>query len=220
MRAFRITIFTNAPRPKIRHLLWRLSIDLPEVQVAGILYENGLARLEPKQQHKVIKKSLPDPGFIRFTGHTFAAQARRGLKRSLAQILHVTHGTNGIPNHHPISLPELVGQCEEHGIAFCIAGSLSEETRLRFVEDLRADLGVIFGTGLPGPQLFFIPRLGSICIRQYKVLENNGSSGPGPVEIRDGKIKQMVTVHRVGEGIDFKGLLCGRDFPIGSYSAI
>ena len=101
MSAFRITIFTNAPPPKIRHLLWRLSIDLPEVQVAGILYEDGPARLEPKQQHRVIKKSLPDPGFIRFTGHTFAAHARRGLKRYLTHILHVAHGTNETPNHRP-----------------------------------------------------------------------------------------------------------------------
>lgn len=147
------------------------------MQVAGILYENGLARLEPKQQYKVIKKSLPDPGFIRFTGHTFAAHARRGLKRSLAQILHVAHGTNETPNHRPISLRELVGKCEEHGIAFCIAGSLSEETKLRFVEDLRADLGVIFGTGLPGTQLFSIPRLGSIYIRQYLDLSDWWEAG-------------------------------------------
>ena len=37
----RLVVFSSMPAAALDHLLWRLAIDLPEVTVAGILYETN-----------------------------------------------------------------------------------------------------------------------------------------------------------------------------------
>jgi peptidoglycan/xylan/chitin deacetylase (PgdA/CDA1 family)/folate-dependent phosphoribosylglycinamide formyltransferase PurN len=215
MSKFRIIIFTSIPPAKVRHFLWRLYTDLPEVEVAGILYETERPPLPFNQRLKRVKKYFRDPDFIRFTARRIAAQIKRRGEAVLPRLLHVAHGTKGSPNTSSISLKEFAGECEEHGTSFHITEDIHNEASLEFLKALKPDLGVIYGTRILKPHLFSAPRLGSINIHKHKVPEYRGTGAPGLWELRDDKTEQTVTIHRVTKNVDAGAVLCERSFPIG-----
>src|SRR5438270_13717686 len=94
MSAFRIVIFTALPPAKVRHFLWRLRIDLPEVEVCGVLYERERPPLPLKRRLKRVGKYLGDPDFIRFTLHKLGKPARRISHKTITRLLHIAHATH------------------------------------------------------------------------------------------------------------------------------
>jgi peptidoglycan/xylan/chitin deacetylase (PgdA/CDA1 family) len=215
MNIFRIVIFTSLPPSKVRHFLRRLRADLPEIELAGILYETERPGLPLKRRLRRVKKYLRDADFIRFTAHKFGARAKRGFRKTLTQLLHSAHATQGSPNPPALSLTDLAAECEGGGVAFHLTGDINDEASIKFVSDLKPDLGVIYGTRILKPQLFTVPLLGSINIHKHKVPEYRGSGAPGLWELRDGKTEQVVTVHRVTSDVDAGAVLGERGFPIG-----
>src|SRR5215472_13990218 len=100
MSKFRICIFTSAwtPSRDLRHFLWRLSTDLPEVEVAGILYETQRPPLWQCQKASWLEiqlRHLSNPHFIRYGMHRTAGFIRKQLRAPLRHLLHFTHGTDG-----------------------------------------------------------------------------------------------------------------------------
>ena len=95
-----------------------------------------------------------------------------------------------------------------------MTNDINGEESLKFVEDLKPDLGIVYGTRILKPQLFTIPRLGSINIHKHKVPDYRGSGAPGLWELRDERTEQVVTVHRVTSDVDEGAVLAERSFPI------
>src|SRR5437763_6935624 len=139
MSAFRIVIFTALPPAKVRHLLWRISTDLPEVEVAGVLYEQERSPRPFKRRLKRVGKYIGDPDFIRFTLHKLGKPARRISHKTLTRLLHIAHATRKGLNP-ALSLEELVKECEESGIAFRVTNDINGEESLKFGVGLKADL--------------------------------------------------------------------------------
>lgn len=214
MDKFRIVIFTGMHPNGVRHFLWRLRTDLPEIEVAGVLYETERAPLPLKRRLKRVRKYWHDPDFIGYMGHKAASLVKRECETALGALLRAAHGTSGSPNGSLHSLEDLADECEGRGISLHVARDVHDEASLEFVKALKPDLGVIYGTGILKPQLFFIPRLGSINIHKHKVPEYRGSGAPGLWELRDDKTEQAVTVHRVTKEVDGGAVLCERSFPI------
>jgi peptidoglycan/xylan/chitin deacetylase (PgdA/CDA1 family)/folate-dependent phosphoribosylglycinamide formyltransferase PurN len=215
MDRFRIVVFTSMSPSAVRHFLRRLDADLPEVEVCGILCEPWRPRLPLGRRLKRVKKYLRDPDFIRFAAHKAAARAGRAGGRVLTRLLHAAHATQGSPNPPEATVEEFAAGCEGRGIAFHLAEDIHDEASLRFVAGLRPDLGVIYGTRILKPQLFGLPRLGSINIHKHKVPDYRGSGAPGLWELRDERSEQTVTVHRVTKEVDAGAVLCERSFQIG-----
>jgi peptidoglycan/xylan/chitin deacetylase (PgdA/CDA1 family) len=205
---------SSLPPAKVRHFLWRLSADLPEVEVAGVLYETAPAPVPLGRRLRRFGKYLRDPVFVRFVAHKAAERATRPAARALARLLHAAHGTKASPTPALLSLEELAARCEAGGTAFHVTGDINGAEALRFVESLGADLGVVYGTRILKPHLFDAPRLGSINIHKHKVPDYRGSGAPGLWEMRDGKAEQAVTVHRVTAEVDAGAVLGERTFPI------
>ena len=214
MSTFRIVIFTSTSPAKLHHFLRRLWGDLPDVEVAGVLYETGRPALPLKQRLARVKKYLRDPDFIRFSVHKIASQLKRRLQKLLTYLLHLAHGTKGSPNPPPVSLAEVARACEGRSVAFHVTADFHSEASLQFVAGLNSDLGVIYGARILRPRLFSLPRQGSINIHKHKVPEYRGAGAPGLWEMRDGRDEQTVTVHRVLEEVDAGAVLGERSFPI------
>ncbi len=214
MDKFRIVIFTSMEPAAVRPFLRRLDADLPEVEVCGVLYEPWRAPLPLGRRLKRVKKYLRDPDFIRFAAHKAAARAGQAGGRVLTRLLHAAHATQGSPNPPATTVEEFAAECESLGVRFHRAQDIHDEASLGFVSGLRPDLGVVYGTRILKPQLFGLPRLGSINIHKHKVPDYRGSGAPGLWELRDDRPEQTVTVHRVTKEVDAGAVLCERSFPI------
>jgi peptidoglycan/xylan/chitin deacetylase (PgdA/CDA1 family) len=215
MDKFRIVIFTSTAPSEARRLLRRLRTDLPEVEVAGVLYEPPRPPLPLRKRMGRARKYVREPAFVGLAAHKAAGKIKRGGEAVLRRLLHAAHGTNGSPNPPSASLEEVVSECEALGISFHVTGDVHAPASLEFVKALRADLGVIYGTRILKPELFALPRLGSINIHKHKVPEYRGSGAAGLWELRDDKTEQTVTIHRVTKDVDAGAVLCERSFPIG-----
>lgn len=214
--AFRICIFSSewTPVHNLQHLLWRLSANLPEVEVAGILYEAAPPPLTFRKRIERAQKYMFDSDFILYFANNFSKRITEKLEKVQARLLHLAHGTVRSPNDGPATIEDFVGECEARGIAFKLTKEVHNEASLKFVADLKADIGVTFGARILKPKLFSIPRLGCINSHQHKLPEYRGSGPPGLWEIRDGKTEVTITVHRVTTEVDGGAVLDERSFPI------
>src|SRR5439155_1540573 len=77
-------------------------------------------------------------------------------------ILRILHGTSGSSNDPGLSLEQVQHECTSKGVAFKITSNIHSQESLEFVKGLGADLGVIYGTRVLRPELFLLPRRGTI----------------------------------------------------------
>jgi hypothetical protein len=102
MSTFRLVVFTSLPPAKVRHFLWRLSVDLPDVELAGVLYETARPPVALGRRLRRFGKYLRDPDFVRFVAHKAAARASHPAARALARLLDAAHGTKASPTPAPL----------------------------------------------------------------------------------------------------------------------
>ena len=220
MKPFRIVIFSSMLPSHPQQFLWRLSADLPQVVVAGVLYETKRRQLSRRERVKRAVKLSRDPDFIGYSVDKVRRQFRIRLEHLLDRLLRMLHAAPENSNRLSLSLIQLKEICKAKGIAFEITNDIHSEASLEFVRSLGADLGVIYGTRILKPQLFSIPRLGSINIHKHKVPEYRGSGAPGIWEMRDGKTEQGVTVHRVLKEVDAGGVVGEQSFSIEPFDTL
>jgi peptidoglycan/xylan/chitin deacetylase (PgdA/CDA1 family) len=213
-RTFRIVIYSGAPPNALRHFLWRLDTDLPEVRVSGVLYCRRKPPLSMSRRTQRFFRLLPDPQFRALVYHKLRTQTRSGLARIFDSFLHILHCCPQDPNGPPLTLEALARDCESHGTKFYSTSEAHGTQSLSFVRSLDANLGVIFATGILKPELYAIPTNGSINIHKHKLPEYRGSGPPGLWEMRDDKTTVTVSVHRVVQAVDAGAILGERTFSI------
>lgn len=210
----KLVVFSSVAPHMLQHLLWRLEIDVPEVTVAGVLYESGRPPLTPARRARRFLRLLRDPGFVSYVAHRSAAACGRVIAAAVDAGLRFVHAGRRDPNGAPLSLAALAHAWRSRGVAFHVTQDLHDADSLEFVRRLGADIGLIYGTRILKPALFTIPRRGSINVHKHKVPDYRGSGAPGLWELRDGRSEQTVTVHRVVEEVDAGAILGERTFPI------
>jgi hypothetical protein len=84
---------------------------------------------------------------------------------------------------------------------------------LRLLRELKPDIGVVVATHKLRPEVFSLPRLGSINLHLGKAPEFRGSS-PGFWELYLGVPEVGVTVHRVTDTLDGGDILAQEVFPL------
>jgi peptidoglycan/xylan/chitin deacetylase (PgdA/CDA1 family)/folate-dependent phosphoribosylglycinamide formyltransferase PurN len=210
----RLVVYSSVAPQVLQHLLWRLALDLPEAQVAGVLYETARPPLSASRRLKRVVRLLRDPQFVRYAAHT----VRRGVAARAGRLfdgaLRFVHAAPAEPNGPPLSLEALAAQWRERGVAFHVTGDLHDAESLAFVRALGADLGLIYGTRILKPALFAIPRRGSINIHKHKLPDYRGGGAAGLWEMADDCTEQTVTVHRVVEEVDAGAILGERTIAI------
>ncbi len=82
------------------------------------------------------------------------------------------------------------------------------------VSDLKADLGLIYGAPILRPELFELPRLGTLGIHHGRLPEYRGKKTTF-WEVYNGEEAAGVTVQRVNAGIDTGGIIKSGNVPIG-----
>ena len=210
----RLAIYSSVSPDVLQHLLWRLSVDLPEVSVAGVLYETGRPPLPAVKRAGRFLRLLRERDFLRYASHRAGAAAQVAAIRAIDAALRLVHASPRDPNGPALSLDSLMEVWRSRGVTFHVARDLHSTESLDFVRRLAPDVGLIYGTRILRPELFTIPVRGSINIHKHKVPDYRGSGAPGLWELRDGKTEQTVTVHRVVQAVDAGAVLGERTFAI------
>ena len=217
---FRVVVFSSLPAARLRHVLWRLTTDLPEIKIAGVVYE---LRRPPLARLERIRRALgflPDRAFRRFVLHRACRRLKKLAIAVLDRLLHALHACPRHPNGAPPTIDSLAREYLELGARFHVTNDLHAPESLAFVRGLQSNLGIVFGTGILQPTLFEIPSSGCVNIHQHKLPTYRGSGEPGLWELRDGCSEQTVTIHRIVAAVDAGPVLAERSFRIDPYDTL
>jgi peptidoglycan/xylan/chitin deacetylase (PgdA/CDA1 family)/folate-dependent phosphoribosylglycinamide formyltransferase PurN len=217
---FRIIIFTSETPQAIRIFLKRVLIDLPEVTIAGVIYERGASPLPAKTRIKQVFKNICDPDFLGYSIEKVAGILKAKLTRLLDIVVRTFHAAPPRPNGEPTTLSTVKVFAEEKGIPFLESSNIHSDESLQFTRLAQADLGIVYGTRILREKLFSIPRLGSINIHKHKLPDYRGAGTPGLWEMRDGRTEQTVSVHRVLKEVDAGVILGEKTFPIEPFDTL
>jgi peptidoglycan/xylan/chitin deacetylase (PgdA/CDA1 family)/folate-dependent phosphoribosylglycinamide formyltransferase PurN len=198
----------------LEHLLWRLARDLPEVTVAGVLYETPRGRLTRARRLRRFLSLLSERDFRVHVAWRLWAAAQTCASALCDRLLRLVHATPRDPNGAPLSLESVIESWQGRGVRFYLTRDLHDPESLQFVRRLDVDLGLIYGTRILKPELFTLPRRGSINIHKHQLPDYRGCGAPGLWEMRDGRVDLTVTVHRVVREVDAGAVLGERSFPI------
>jgi folate-dependent phosphoribosylglycinamide formyltransferase PurN/peptidoglycan/xylan/chitin deacetylase (PgdA/CDA1 family) len=216
----RLVIFSSVAPEVLRHLLWRLQLDCPEVVIAGVLYETSPPPLPGGTRVRRVARLLAEAEFRRYAAHKLAAAVRARATGLLDAALRFIHAAPAEPNGPPLALAHVVDEYAPRGVAFHVTDDLHDEISLAFVRGLRPDVGLVYGTRILKPALFTIPARGSINIHKHKVPDYRGAGAPGIWELESGCADQTVTVHRVVADVDAGAVLGERSFPIEPFDTL
>lgn len=220
MSTFRIVIFSSASATSLDHFLRRLETDLPEVEIAGVLYEARRSKLTRAERISRALRLASDSDFRAFVGHRIRQRVRKSLEELLDVLLRVLHAAPKNPNGAPLALEPIVAQCRAKQIGFHLTQDIHDSTSLQFVRALEPDLGIIYGTRILKSELFSIPREGSINIHKHKLPYYRGGGAPGIWELRDRQTEATVSVHRVLKEVDAGSILGEIPFPIAPFDTL
>lgn len=210
----RLVIYTSAPPDALHHLLWRLDVDLPEVAIAGVLVETRRPPLSRARRMRRLVRLAREREFLRYVASRVWCRLTAAVVACVDAILRRIHAAPRYPNGTARTLEDVVEHWHARGVHFHLTTDLHDAAALAFVRTCDADVGLIYATRILKPQLFTIPRQGSINIHKHKLPDYRGGGAPGLWEMRDRCTTQTVTVHRVVEQVDAGAILGERTFRI------
>jgi peptidoglycan/xylan/chitin deacetylase (PgdA/CDA1 family) len=213
-RSFNVVILSMRSPREVARVALRIEKEVPEAKVCGILYERRPAKtFQQRASHWL--HNLRDVSYLTYV----AAKAWRSLFGVLAtagaRLLQFAHACPSyLGDAKPFGLGDLARFCSDIGSSFLVTANLHSPEALEFVRTLRPDLGIVYGTRILKPELFDIPRQGSINIHKHKVPDYRGGGPAGLWELLDGQTEVGITVHRVTEKVDEGAVVQASVIPI------
>ncbi len=211
-----IILSTKPPRDPAR-LVTRIQRDVPGARVRGILYERHVPRpVSERLRH--FWRSLPEPGYLAYALRRALRMLGQPFLRLGEFLLRLAHACPPHPNG-PLrfDLEDLARFSEKADCSLFITTDMHTCESLEFVRGLRADLGILYGTRILKPELYAIPRLGSITLQEHKVPDYRGAGPVGLWELLEDQKEIGVTVHRVETEADAGPVIHATSIPIEPY---
>lgn len=177
-----IIIFSSHPPRAVARLVAQIHAEVPKARVRGILYQ-----LPPRK------------GVSTQNGSGLRQGLRKGLEALGSMVLRFIHACPARPNGPTeFRLKDLIGFCKEQGCAVLTTRNLQRPEATQFVRELRADLGIVYGTRTAAPELFALPRHGSILVHKGAVPDCKDTVPPGYPEMAEGRQLIHIRVRRFG----------------------
>lgn len=221
MSTLRVIVLTGADFRALAQLLRRISREVRGVEICGVLYQTARRPKPVRRRLGNLLRNLSDRGYRSY----IVARALHGIAKQVARIAHgclwVAHACPQLPDDaHRDTREELSSACESIGCPLHITADIHSAEAIGFVRELRADLGVVWGTRLLKPELFNLPRLGSINIHRKKLPEYRGSGPTGLWELLDRQREVGITVHRVETALDAGPVVDSSAVPIKPFDTL
>jgi folate-dependent phosphoribosylglycinamide formyltransferase PurN len=213
--SLRVVILSGADVGPLAQLLRRIHREVPGVAICGVLYQ---LPPPPKPFHFRLTrflKNLADRDYLSYVIDSSLQSCLNQCARTGHALLRVLHASPRVSSPmHRQGREVLSGACDAIDCPLHETRNVHSPEALEFVRDLRVDLGVVWGTRLLKPELFELPRLGSINIHRKKVPEYRGSGPTGMWELLDGQTEVGITIHRVEVALDAGPVLDSGAVPI------
>src|SRR5437867_3415435 len=129
MEKFRVVIFSSNLYG-VHTFLVRLEKDLPEVRVAGVLFETMRPPLSTKERIKRARQNLQHLEYLRFVINRVVVKFTDRLQSVIDSILRKLHGTSGSSNDPGLSLEQVQHECTSKGVAFKITSNIHSQESL------------------------------------------------------------------------------------------
>jgi peptidoglycan/xylan/chitin deacetylase (PgdA/CDA1 family)/folate-dependent phosphoribosylglycinamide formyltransferase PurN len=214
---FSVVLITGQPPDSIARLAERIARDVPGARITGVLQEQFNPKRLP-QRIRTFARNLRDPAFVPYVAARIAGRFAALLRKSGHGILRVLHAAPEHPNDVPaVERIGLERWLAERGARLLRTRNPHTPESLQFVKDLEPDLGIVFGTRILKPELFEIPRLGSINIHKRKVPDYRGGGPIALWELLDDQSEIGVTVHRVAVKLDAGDIIRTASIPVEPY---
>ena len=209
-----MVLLTGQDPVVIVQLAERIAREVPGARITGVLHEPWAPR-GVSHRIRTFLRNLGEPGFLPYAGSRIVAGLQGLLIDAGHRLLRVLHAAPLQPNGSGhLDLPGLELWLAAHGARLHVTRDMHSPAALQFVKELRPDLGIVFGTRILKPELFEIPRLGSINIHKRKVPDYRGGGDIGLWELLDGQKELGVTVHRVAVKLDAGDIVRSAVIPI------
>jgi len=208
----RVVIFSGASNSAIVRLLDRIHREVPEAHVCGILRERRSPKRISRRVFDFIRR-LPDREFVGYVISRLGGVLSSMVGEAGSILLRLIHGGGPAKRNQADDLRVFSSlDCRLH-----TTSDYHGADALAFVRNLKAHLGIAYGTRILKPRLFTIPRLGSINIHKRRVPQYRGGGPVGLWELLDGESEIGVTVHQVTERLDAGAVVNATTIPIEPY---
>ncbi len=209
-----VIVFSSVPPRQVARIAARIRRDAPEARVCGVLYE----RRPPKTLQQRIdnwRKKMKRFAYWRYVANRIGALIERHAFAFLDAVIRCIHAAPKWPNGKAgYGLDDLGETCKQIGAELFITRDIHSDEALDFVRRMNADLGLVFGTRILKPELYNIPKQGSINIHKRKVPDYRGGGAVGLWELLDDQKEIGITVHRVEAKVDVGGVIRSATIPI------
>lgn len=217
---YRVAIFTSQPPKQVWQLIRKVTKELPHVQVVGVLHETSRAKPLPQRISSLIR-NLRRPAFWPYFLSRIGAAFMSVWRRYVDGLIWIWHGAPTIPlAPSQSSWEQMESALRDLDGALCVTSDIHSADALKFVRGLDADLAVVYGTRILKPELFEIPREGSINLHQRKVPQYRGGGPIGLWELLENEPEIGVTVHRVAAQVDTGNVIRETTIPIHEYDTL
>jgi peptidoglycan/xylan/chitin deacetylase (PgdA/CDA1 family)/folate-dependent phosphoribosylglycinamide formyltransferase PurN len=209
----RVVIIGRLYAPAVWRLVQRLSREATGVVVAGVLLEPVRGK-SFRARVRNFAASARRPGYARYVASRLASIPVRTAARVGDELLRAWHAAPREPNPPDLTESGLLERLDAAGIRALVTPDVHSPEALAFVRSLDADLGILYGARILEPELFEIPRLGSINVHQRKVPDYRGGGPIGLWELLDNEPSIGVTIHRVTAALDAGAVVASATIPI------
>lgn len=217
---FSIIIFTGRDPQSVARLAKRIQEETLGAQVRGVLYEQRPGKT-PSQRIKAFARNLHDWEFVKYAAWKVTRAPLDACSRALGFLLRLAHACPQPPNPAPeFTLDDLRAHCDSIGGALHVTADTHSAGALDFARGCGADLGIVYGARILKPELFKIPRLGSINIHKRQVPDYRGGGPVGLWELLDDQKEIGVTVHRVEKEVDTGAVVRAATIPIEAFDGL
>ena len=217
LRDFGVVFFSNQSPWEIARLADRIVREVAGARVLGILYEQCPPR-SLAENLRSLWRNLLDPAYYPYVAARTLRLLRRPLDKlgeALLRFAHAFPPRQSRPTD--FRLEDLAQFSQARGCSLLATTDIHSPEALEYVRQLRADLGIVTGTPHLRPELFELPRLGSIKVHLHKLPDYRGAGPVGLWESLDDQEEISVTVHRVVAELDAGPILRAASAPIDTY---
>jgi hypothetical protein len=217
----RVIILSGADQQPLARLLGRLKREIPDVTVCGVLYELPRPPRRLRRRLTNLLTNLQDREYVSYLAAITLEILLAQLTRMGHRLLRLAHGWPRLPEREtPSEDEELSRACYSIRCPLHMTADVHSPAALDFVRKIRPDLGVVWGTRILKPELFNLPRLGSINIHRKKLPEYRGSGPAGLWELLDGQREVGITIHRVEAALDAGAVLAATSVAIEPFDSL
>ncbi len=188
--------------------------------MCGILYEQRPATSFLKRSIKCFR-NLREWSFFCDAANRVVRVLFRAVARFGNVALRFLHACPAHPNGSlEFGLEQLGRFCGTLGCSLLVTADIHSPRALEFARGQQADLGIVYGTRILRPELFNLPKQGSINIHKRKLPDYRGGGPVGLWELLEGQREIGIVVHRVETSLDAGAVILATTIPIDPFDTL